>query len=199
MSRDELVERFDLDRVVRSPATFDYEKLNWLNGVYLRALSADGADRAREDRALRAVPRLRRLLLPRGPSRRGGDRRTHVDRRGRARGAGRCRAVRLSGDRSGAAFARRAPRAVAAKGVRADPYRRDGVEGLARTLREHRAARQGRDATAAQRGCRRKGLGGAKGSSARWKRSQARRRNWGVGRGKRPLVRSISRPTTSSD
>src|SRR5919198_335475 len=41
MSRDELVERFDLDRVVRSPATFDYEKLNWLNGVYLRALSPD--------------------------------------------------------------------------------------------------------------------------------------------------------------
>jgi glutamyl-tRNA synthetase len=41
MSRDELVERFDLDRVVRSPATFDYQKLDWLNGVYLRALSQD--------------------------------------------------------------------------------------------------------------------------------------------------------------
>jgi glutamyl-tRNA synthetase len=38
MSRDELVERFDLDRVVRSPATFDYQKLDWMNGVYLRAL-----------------------------------------------------------------------------------------------------------------------------------------------------------------
>jgi glutamyl-tRNA synthetase len=38
MSRDELVERFDLDRVVPSPATFDYEKLDWMNGVYLRAL-----------------------------------------------------------------------------------------------------------------------------------------------------------------
>jgi glutamyl-tRNA synthetase len=41
MSRDELVERFDLDRVVPSPATFDYQKLDWLNGVYLRALSPD--------------------------------------------------------------------------------------------------------------------------------------------------------------
>jgi glutamyl-tRNA synthetase len=41
MSRDELVERFGLDRVVPSPATFDYEKLDWMNGVYLRALSAD--------------------------------------------------------------------------------------------------------------------------------------------------------------
>jgi glutamyl-tRNA synthetase len=41
MSRAELVERFDLDRVVRSPATFDYQKLDWMNGVYLRDLSPD--------------------------------------------------------------------------------------------------------------------------------------------------------------
>ena len=41
MSRDELVERFSLDRVVPSPATFDYEKLDWMNGVYLRALPVD--------------------------------------------------------------------------------------------------------------------------------------------------------------
>src|SRR5919202_3645212 len=41
MSRDELVERFSLDRVVPSPATFDYQKLDWMNGVYLRALSPD--------------------------------------------------------------------------------------------------------------------------------------------------------------
>jgi glutamyl-tRNA synthetase len=41
MSRDELIERFSLDRVVPSPATFDYEKLDWLNGMYLRALSQE--------------------------------------------------------------------------------------------------------------------------------------------------------------
>jgi glutamyl-tRNA synthetase len=41
MSPQELVERFDLSRVQPSPATFDYEKLNWMNGVYLRALDAD--------------------------------------------------------------------------------------------------------------------------------------------------------------
>jgi glutamyl-tRNA synthetase len=41
MSRDELIERFDLDRVVPSPATFDYQKLDWMNGVYLRALPED--------------------------------------------------------------------------------------------------------------------------------------------------------------
>src|SRR5262249_39113655 len=41
MHRHELIERFSLDRVVPSPATFDYEKLDWLNGVYLRALPPD--------------------------------------------------------------------------------------------------------------------------------------------------------------
>src|SRR6266545_535939 len=41
MSPDELIERFSLDRIVPSPATFDYEKLDWLNGMHLRALSPD--------------------------------------------------------------------------------------------------------------------------------------------------------------
>ena len=40
MSRDELVERFSLERVGSSPATFDYAKLDWMNGVYLRELPA---------------------------------------------------------------------------------------------------------------------------------------------------------------
>jgi glutamyl-tRNA synthetase len=45
MTRDELIERFSLERVVPSPATFDYEKLDWMNGVYLRAMSpAEYAD-----------------------------------------------------------------------------------------------------------------------------------------------------------
>src|SRR5262249_29873345 len=41
MSRHELVERFSLERVVESPATFDYQKLDWMNGVYLRELQPD--------------------------------------------------------------------------------------------------------------------------------------------------------------
>ena len=41
MAQDELVERFSLERVGASPSTFDYAKLDWLNGVYLRELSAD--------------------------------------------------------------------------------------------------------------------------------------------------------------
>src|SRR5262245_38700279 len=68
MSRDELIERFSLERVGASPATFDYAKLDWMNGVYLRAL--DPEDYARrlvdflrergydwpEDRIRKAVP-----------------------------------------------------------------------------------------------------------------------------------------------
>jgi glutamyl-tRNA synthetase len=41
MSRDQLVERFSLERVGESPATFDYAKLDWMNGVYLRELPPD--------------------------------------------------------------------------------------------------------------------------------------------------------------
>jgi glutamyl-tRNA synthetase len=41
MSRKELIERFSLDRVVSSPATFDYKKLDWMNGMYLRDLQPD--------------------------------------------------------------------------------------------------------------------------------------------------------------
>jgi glutamyl-tRNA synthetase len=41
MSREELVSRFELARVSASPAQFDYAKLDWMNGVYLRALSED--------------------------------------------------------------------------------------------------------------------------------------------------------------
>jgi glutamyl-tRNA synthetase len=45
MSREELVERFSLERVGASPATFDYERLRWMNGVYLRAMEpAEYAD-----------------------------------------------------------------------------------------------------------------------------------------------------------
>ena len=45
MSREDLIERFTLERVGASPATFDYQKLDWMNGVYLRAMSSgDYAD-----------------------------------------------------------------------------------------------------------------------------------------------------------
>jgi glutamyl-tRNA synthetase len=41
MSRDELTQRFSLEHVSPSPSQFDYDKLDWMNGVYLRALPVD--------------------------------------------------------------------------------------------------------------------------------------------------------------
>jgi glutamyl-tRNA synthetase len=38
---DELVKRFDVSRVSRNPARFDEQKLRWMNGRYLRAMSTD--------------------------------------------------------------------------------------------------------------------------------------------------------------
>lgn len=38
---DELVENFSIDGVSKSPAVFDYEKLLWLNGEYLRAMKPE--------------------------------------------------------------------------------------------------------------------------------------------------------------
>ena len=45
----DMVERFDLSAVSRNPAIFDPAKLEWMNGVYLRELSA-------EDFILRTLP-----------------------------------------------------------------------------------------------------------------------------------------------
>jgi glutamyl-tRNA synthetase len=38
---DEMVRRFDLDNVSTNPAVFDVTKLEWMNGVYIRALATD--------------------------------------------------------------------------------------------------------------------------------------------------------------
>lgn len=41
MTRQEIVERFSIDRINDSPATFDAEKLEWMNGVYIRNMDED--------------------------------------------------------------------------------------------------------------------------------------------------------------
>ena len=41
MTRDELVARFSLERVTAAPGVFDVEKLEWLNGEHLRAMSPE--------------------------------------------------------------------------------------------------------------------------------------------------------------
>ncbi len=172
MSRHELIERFSLDRVGPSPATFDYEKLDWLNGVHLRALPPDEyahdllrwlgeqgidwpADRVRATAPLvqqriekfsQYPDSVRFLFEPVGATaRRSGDVRR------RRRGARAPGAVGGLPDRGDPAGARRAARSEAARGVRADPARRHRLEDLAGAVREPRAARQGDLARAATR------------------------------------------------
>ncbi len=56
LSTDELVERFDLSRVSKSPAVFDVQKLRWMNGRYMRELPVEDL-RARLEEALgREIP-----------------------------------------------------------------------------------------------------------------------------------------------
>ncbi|MBX7247394.1 MAG: glutamate--tRNA ligase [Candidatus Sumerlaeaceae bacterium] len=38
MPLDEIVSKFSLDRVKKSPAVFDHEKLQWMNGMYIREM-----------------------------------------------------------------------------------------------------------------------------------------------------------------
>ena len=41
ISREEFIRYFSLERIVKNPAIFDVEKLTWMNGVYVRALSPE--------------------------------------------------------------------------------------------------------------------------------------------------------------
>jgi len=54
LSTDELIERFELERVSRNPARFDETKLRWLNGVWIRELPV-GELTARVGEHLRAA------------------------------------------------------------------------------------------------------------------------------------------------
>jgi glutamyl-tRNA synthetase len=40
-SRDELIARFDINRINLSPAVFSYDKLDWMNGSYIRLMSSE--------------------------------------------------------------------------------------------------------------------------------------------------------------
>ncbi|RME43735.1 MAG: glutamate--tRNA ligase [Caldilineae bacterium] len=57
MTRRELIERFSLERVNPSPASWDYDKLNHFNGLYIRSLST-------EDLTDRLLPFLQRAGIP---------------------------------------------------------------------------------------------------------------------------------------
>src|SRR5262249_29595684 len=49
LDRDELIAEFELERVVHSAAFFDHQKLDWMNGEWIRRLDLDELER----RALR--------------------------------------------------------------------------------------------------------------------------------------------------
>ena len=168
MSRDELVERFTLDRVGTSAATFDYRKLEWLNGMYLRALSPDEyADRLvaylreqgyewDEERIRKAAPLVQEKIATLGefpafagflfarvePDPEALDDGAHAAGRRRAPGGG--RALRGGADRGGATRGGRGTRPQAPRSLSAHPPGPDRVVGLARPLREPGTARQGR-------------------------------------------------------
>lgn len=55
-SEKQLIEFFTLEKVVPSPAIFSYEKLSWMNGVYIRSLKS-------EDLAERLIPFLQEVGL----------------------------------------------------------------------------------------------------------------------------------------
>jgi len=55
MSRQQLIDNFSLDRVSKAAAVFNHEKLNWMNGVYIRNL-------APEDFVQRSLPFLEKDL-----------------------------------------------------------------------------------------------------------------------------------------
>ena len=189
MSRHELIERFTLERVVPSPATFDYKKLDWMNGMYLRDLQPEeyahflerwlrehDIDWPRE-RVRATVPLVQekiekfsqypdfvRFLFEDVQAPDGVDGRVAG-----ARGRPACTAfvVGRGRDRGGPAGARRGTGGEAAHGVRADSPRRHRVEGVAGAVREPGTARSRRIAAAPQGRCRLSGLGRASGSSAR--------------------------------
>ena len=170
MSRHELIERFSIDRIGASAATFDYEKLDWMNGVHLRALAPAQYAHALlewlrergiewpEETVQATVPlvqekierfdhypdRVRFLFEPVSPD--GAD--PAVCREAAAALEG-VDPLGEGTDRGGAPRARGRARAEAAAGVPSDPHRRHGVDGLAGPVREPRAPRTRRVARAA--------------------------------------------------
>ena len=54
---DELIEHFSLERVSKSPAVFDEQKLRWMNGRYLRELEVDDLRERLERLHAKPIPR----------------------------------------------------------------------------------------------------------------------------------------------
>jgi glutamyl-tRNA synthetase len=70
ISREQFIEQFTLDRVVKNPAIFNVEKLRWMNGVYIREMPAEQlaerfADRLEQDLPETAQRPIDRALVAR--------------------------------------------------------------------------------------------------------------------------------------
>ena len=57
LTREEIIKHFSLERINTTAAVFNKDKLEWMNGVYLRGLSS-------EEFAQRAIPFLEKDLPP---------------------------------------------------------------------------------------------------------------------------------------
>ncbi len=56
LSRQELIDNFSLERISRTAAIFNRDKLNWMNGVYIRSLTADEFFEAVEPYLMMNIP-----------------------------------------------------------------------------------------------------------------------------------------------
>jgi len=56
LSKEELIEHFTIERVVKNPAVFNVEKLTWMNGVYIREMAEDRLSALVRDRLEQDLP-----------------------------------------------------------------------------------------------------------------------------------------------
>ena len=124
MSPAELVERFSLDRVGPSPATFDYEKLDWLNGVHLRALPGGRVRGGAAHVAARAGDRLAGGARARDGAARPGEAREALAVPGLRRASSSSRSARTAPIPATCRAARRGARRASSRGTRARSRRR---------------------------------------------------------------------------
>ena len=200
MSRDELSSASRSSGSARARRRSTTTKLDWMNGVYLRALSPEEYADALvaylreqgydwdEERVRAAAPLVQEKIATLGEfpefagflfhdvepgpgAARPGRPRPRPPRRSR-------RVEPFTAERIETALKELCERLglKPRQAFAADPRRRDRLEGLARPLREPGAARPRRVARANQSRGGGSGLSGASGSSARWNSSHARRR-----------------------
>ena len=123
--------RFSLERVGASAATFDYDKLDWMNGVYLREL----ATRALRRHARRLSARAGRRTGPRS----GCARRRRSSRR-RSAGSASSRPSRASSSRTSSPIRRCSTGGCSSqrrrRSSRLDPFEPEAIEGALKELCE---------------------------------------------------------------